>query len=75
MEISFTKENGKKVVLGGMTCNTPRVVTSKCMEAIFRREDIIYAIECKISVRVDKKGETHYSPEIKKIMDRHSKVF
>jgi hypothetical protein len=24
---------------------------------------------------VDKKGETHYVPEIKKIMDRHSKVF
>jgi hypothetical protein len=41
--MSFTEENGKKVVLRGMTGNTPRVVTSKCMEAIFRREDIAYA--------------------------------
>jgi hypothetical protein len=60
------------VVLRGMIGNTPRVVTSKCMEAIFRREDIFYAKKCKILVRVDKKGETQYSPEIKKIMDRHN---
>jgi hypothetical protein len=33
MEMSFTKENGKKVVLRGMTGNTPRVVTAKRMEA------------------------------------------
>jgi hypothetical protein len=75
MEMSFTEENGKKMVLGGMTGNTPRVVTTKRMEAIFRREDIAYAAECRISVRVDKKGETHYSPEIQRIIDRHSKVF
>jgi hypothetical protein len=43
MEMSFTKENGKKVVLRVMTGNTPRVVTTKCMDAIFRREDIVYA--------------------------------
>jgi hypothetical protein len=48
MEMSFTKENGKKVVLMGMTGNTPRVVTTKRMEAIFRREDIAYVVECRI---------------------------
>jgi hypothetical protein len=37
MEMSFTKENGKKVSLRGMTRNTPRVVTTKRMEPIFRR--------------------------------------
>jgi hypothetical protein len=42
MEMSFTGENGEKVVLRGMTGNTPRVVTTKRMEAIFRREDIVY---------------------------------
>jgi hypothetical protein len=62
MEMSFTEESGKKVVLRGMTGNTPRVVTTKCMEAIFRREDIAYATEWRISVQVDKKGETYYSP-------------
>jgi hypothetical protein len=75
MEMSFTKENGKKVVLRGMSGNTPRVVTAKRMEAIFRREDIAYVVECRISVRVDKKGETHYSPEIQRIINKHNKVF
>jgi hypothetical protein len=37
MEMSFTEENAKKVVLRGITGNTSRVVTTKCMEAIFRR--------------------------------------
>jgi hypothetical protein len=75
MEMSFTEENGKKVVLRGMSGNTPRVVTAKRMEAIFRREDIAYVVECRISVRVDKKGETHYSPEIQRIINKHNKVF
>jgi hypothetical protein len=35
MEMSFIDEIGKKVVLRGMTDNTPRVVTAKRMEAIF----------------------------------------
>jgi hypothetical protein len=42
MKISFNEESGKKVMLRGMIGNTPRVVTTKCMEAIFRREDIVY---------------------------------
>ena len=44
MEMSFTEESGKKVVLRGMSGNTPRVVIAKCMEAIFRREDIVYDV-------------------------------
>ena len=75
MEMSFNEESGKKVMLRGMTGNTPRVVTAKRMEAIFRREDIVYAGECRISVQVDKKGHPHYSSNIQKIVDRHSKVF
>ena len=31
MEMSFTEENGKKVVLRGMTGNTPRELTTKRM--------------------------------------------
>jgi ribosomal protein L31 len=58
-----------------MTGNTPRVVTTKRMEAIFRREDIVYAAECRISVQVDKKGHPHYSHDIQKIIDSHNKVF
>jgi hypothetical protein len=54
MEMSFTEESGKKVVLRGMSGNTARVVIAKRKEAIFRREDIVYATECRISIRVDK---------------------
>jgi hypothetical protein len=74
MEMSFTEGSGRKVVLRGTTSNTARVVTTKHMEAIFRSEEIVYAAECKISARVDKKGKVHYASEIQ-IIDKHSKVF
>jgi hypothetical protein len=75
MEMSFTKESGRKVVLKGMTGNTAKVVTTKRIEAIFRREEIVYAIEYNISARVDKNGKIHYAPEIHRIIDKQSKVF
>jgi hypothetical protein len=75
MEMSFTEESRRKVVLRGMTSNTARVVIAKRMEAIFRREEIVYVVECKISTRVDKKGKIHYAQEIQRIIDKHSKVF
>jgi hypothetical protein len=40
-------------VLRGMTGNSAKVVTAKRMEAIFRREEIVYAVECRIAARVD----------------------
>jgi hypothetical protein len=58
-------------VLRGMTGNSARVVTTKRMEAIFRREEIVYAVECKVSTQVDEKGKVHYTPEIKRILDKH----
>jgi hypothetical protein len=75
MEMSFTEEGGRKVVLWGMTGNSAKVVTIKRMEAIFRREEIVYAAECKILARVDNQGKVHYTPEIQEIIDKHSKVF
>jgi hypothetical protein len=35
----------------------------------------VYAVECRISARVDEKGKLHYTPKIKDILDRHHKVF
>jgi hypothetical protein len=75
MEMSFVEEGGRKVVLRGMMGNSARVVMAKRMEAIFRREEIVYTAECKISTRVDEKGKVHYTPEIKRILDKHQKVF
>jgi hypothetical protein len=57
MEMSFIEEGGQKVVLQGMTGNS-----SKRMEAIFKREEIVYAVECQISTCVDEQGKVHYTP-------------
>jgi hypothetical protein len=62
-------------VLRGMTSNSARVVTAKRMESIFIREEIVYATECKVSTWVDEKGKVYYTPEIKRILDKHQKVF
>jgi hypothetical protein len=75
MEMSFTEEGGRKVVLRGMTGNSAMVVMAKRMEAIFRGEEIVYAAECRISTRVDKQGKVHYTPEIQETIEKHSKVF
>jgi hypothetical protein len=74
-QVPSSIQEGSGVVLRGMTGNSGKVVTTKRMEAIFRREEIVYSVECKISTRVDKKGKIHYAPEIHKIIDKHSKVF
>jgi hypothetical protein len=58
-----------------MIGNSAKVVTTKMMEAIFRREEIVYATECRVSTHVDKHGKVHYTPEIQEIIDKHNKVF
>jgi hypothetical protein len=58
-----------------MTGNAAKVVTTKMMEAIFRRDDIVYVAECRISARVDEQGKVHYTPEIQEILNKHHKVF
>jgi hypothetical protein len=75
MEMSFNGENGKRVTLKGMSGNAPRVVTTKRMEAIFRREDVVYAAKCLISVQLDNEGHPQYSHDIQRIIDNHNKVF
>jgi hypothetical protein len=64
MEMSFNGENVKRVTLREMSGNAPRVVTTKHMEAIFKREDIVYAAKCLISIQLDKEGHPHYSHDI-----------
>jgi hypothetical protein len=75
MEMSFIEEGGRKVVLWGMIGNVAKVVTAKRMEAIFRRDEIVYATKFRISACVDDKGKVHYTPEIQEILDKHHKVF
>ena len=64
MEMSFNSKEGKMVTLNGMTYNSPRVVSTKCMEAIFRCEDVAYVAECLVSIQTTQEGCQHYSQEI-----------
>jgi hypothetical protein len=75
MEMSFIEKGGRKVVIRGMTGNVAKVVMTKRMEAILWRDEIVYAVECRIMTRVDEQGKVHYTPEIKEILDKHHKVF
>jgi len=62
-------------VLRGMIGNSAKVVTTKRMEAIFRKEDIVYASKCRISACVDEQGKVHYTLKIQEILDKHHKMF
>jgi hypothetical protein len=57
MEMSFTEETGKKVVLRGMTGNTPRVVTTKHMEAIFREKTSLMQQNAEFQSEWTKRGK------------------
>lgn len=49
MEMGFNAPDGKRVVLRGMSNGSPRVVSSKRMEALFGHGDVAYAAECLIT--------------------------
>jgi hypothetical protein len=49
MTMKLFTPGGKQDVLKGVSNNTSMVVSNKRMEAIFRRGDIAYAVECFIT--------------------------
>jgi hypothetical protein len=57
-----------------MNGEAPRVVTANKMNAIFRREEITYAVECFV---MEAQGEVpkQYPPDIQRILHKHGKVF
>jgi len=48
MKISYNTKEWKRVTLKGMTGDSPRVLKAKKMHAIFRRDEIVYVVECFI---------------------------
>jgi hypothetical protein len=75
MEMSFNSEEGKRVTLKGMTKNSPRVVSAKRMEAVFRHGDVAYATECLVVTQNTQEKHHSYSCDIQRIIDKHRKVF
>jgi hypothetical protein len=65
LEMGFRDQDGKKVVLRGMSIGAPRTVSTKKMESIFRHREVAYAVECLITTQKDSKGRQQYDTEIK----------
>jgi hypothetical protein len=74
MEMSFNTEEGKRVTLKGMTRDSPRVVSAKQMFAIFRREEIVYAIE-RFIMETNDGTNKQYLPDIQRILHKHKRFF
>lgn len=46
MEMKFNAAIGKRVVLRGMSNDTPNIVTTKQMESIFRNDEASWVVTC-----------------------------
>jgi hypothetical protein len=68
LEMGFRDQDGKKVVLRGMSTEAPRTVSAKRMERIFRHEEVAYAAECLITTQKDSKGRQQYHTKIKNLL-------
>ena len=71
MEMEFQGQDDKRVVLRGMNMYPPKVVTTKKMEAVLRRDDIAWVVEFHISVQRSKGGEPNCPREIQDLFQGH----
>jgi hypothetical protein len=65
LDMGFIDQDGKKVVLRGMSTRAPRTVSTKRMERIFRHGEVAYVAECLITTRKDSEDRQQYHTEIK----------
>jgi hypothetical protein len=75
LEMGFRDQDGKKVVLRGMSTGAPRIVSSKRMERIFRHGAVAYVTKFLITTQKDSKGRQQIHTEIKSLLGRHQQVF
>jgi hypothetical protein len=68
LEMGFRDQDGKKVVLRGMSTRAPRTVSTKRMERIFRHGEVAYVAECLITTQKDLEGRQQYHTEIKNLL-------
>jgi len=60
VEMGFRDQDGKQVVLRGMSTGAPRIVSSKRMERIFRHGEVAYVAEFLITTQKDLEGRQQY---------------
>ena len=75
MDFTFVVD-GKKVVLCGMTNAGRKEVSTHWMEAIFRRDDIVWVAHCFVSTEPIKGQQTPpQDDDLQNILSDHDKVF
>jgi hypothetical protein len=75
MRMEFIDIRGQRVILRGMSSGAPRVVSNKCMEALFRHGDVACATECLVTMQKPSQDRHHYHANIQELMGKHDKVF
>ena len=66
--MGFIDQDGKKVVLRGMSKGAPRKISAKRMESIFIHGEVSYAAECLITTQKDLEGRQQYDTEMKNLL-------
>jgi hypothetical protein len=75
LEMGFRDNDGKRIVLRGMSMGAPRTVSAKRMERIFKHGKVAYGTECLITTQKDSEGQQQYQTEIRNLLGRHQQVF
>jgi hypothetical protein len=75
MRMEFMDTKGQRVILRGMSSRAPKVVSKKCMEAIFRHGDVACTIKCLITMQKLSQDHQHYHVDIQELLGKHDKVF
>jgi hypothetical protein len=73
--MSFKDTKGSNVTLRGMSTGSPRIVSTKRMERIFRHGDVAYVAECFITTRRDLDGRQYYHPKIRELLSQYEPIF
>jgi hypothetical protein len=58
-----------------MSSGAPKVVSNRCMEALFRHKDVACATECLVIMQKPSEDCQHYHADIQELLDEHDKVF
>lgn len=58
-----------------MSIRTPRIVSSKCMEDLFRHGNVAWVVGCLIATQKPPQDHQHYHVDIQSLLGKHKKVF
>ena len=64
MELKFRAAGGRKVVLRGMANGTPKMISAKHLERIFRHGDVAWITKCLITSKESSDSREHYHVDI-----------